>query len=38
MGVNGGLYTKSLAALQLDKVTPENKAAFRRYGDQCGHP
>lgn len=38
MGVNGGLYTKSLAATQLDKVTPENEAALRRYGDQCGRP
>lgn len=23
---------------QLDKVTPENKAVFGRYGDQRGHP
>lgn len=27
-----------LAAKQSDKVTPENKAVFGRYGDQCGHP
>lgn len=29
---------KPLAAKQPDKVTPENKAVFARYGDQCGHP
>lgn len=38
MGVNGRLCMKPLAAQQSDKVTPENKAAFGRYGDQCGHP
>lgn len=38
MWENGWLCKKPLPAKQSDKVTPENKAVFGRYGDQRGHP